>query len=166
MTLRHRQIFLDPDDYAAAFGAAAVSLTIVGPGEFTAYINRLQLQHLDLYLCTERLSRIAFISLPSDRIFVTFPYGESSIVINGHELSVREMFLQCRGSLSAVKRTSAFSIVVAGTRKTWRLSLRSKAYRCPSLGATIISCLPPIDRIRMGGFDTSQSCQSPGTSCQ
>jgi AraC-like DNA-binding protein len=90
--------FSDPDDYAAAFGAAKFSVTISGPGDFTARITRLRLQHLDLYCCTERLSRIAFVSLPSDRLFVSFPFGTgSSFVTNGHVLSVREMVFHGNG---------------------------------------------------------------------
>lgn len=92
------RVFSDQDDYAAAFGAVKFSVTISGPGDFTAQITRLRLQQLDVYCCTERLSRIAFVSLPSDRLFVTFPYGRgSSLVTDGHVLSVWELVFHGRG---------------------------------------------------------------------
>lgn len=97
MELHFTQTFSDPDEYAAAFGAAAVSITICGPGDFTAEMTRLKLQNMDLLRCSERVSRIAFISPPSDRVFVIFPYGRSSIVSNGHEVRVRKMVFHGRG---------------------------------------------------------------------
>jgi hypothetical protein len=67
--------FRDPDGYAAAFGDARVNLTTTGAGDFKAQLTRLKLQHLQTYRCRERLPRIAYISLSSARVFVSFPWA-------------------------------------------------------------------------------------------
>jgi len=65
--------FDDPDRYAAGFGDARVNLTITGCGDFRARLTKVRLNHLELLGCCEILPRIAHISLPSDRIFLSFP---------------------------------------------------------------------------------------------
>jgi AraC-like DNA-binding protein len=80
------QTFVDPDDYAAAFGDARVNLTIMGAGDFTARLTRLKLQHLEVYWCRESLSRIAYISLPPERVVMSFPLGGASPLFGGSAL--------------------------------------------------------------------------------
>jgi hypothetical protein len=59
----------DPDGYTAAFGDARINLTITGAGDFNARLTRLKLKHLEVYRCCETLPRIAYLSLPPERVF-------------------------------------------------------------------------------------------------
>jgi AraC-like DNA-binding protein len=86
MPERGTQRFDDPDDYAAAFGDARVNLTIMGAGDFTARLTRLKLQHLEVYWCRESLSRIAYISLPPERVALSFPISGASPLFGGSAL--------------------------------------------------------------------------------
>lgn len=86
MSERGTQTFVDPDDYAAAFGYARVNLTIMGAGDFTARLTRLKLQHLEVYWCRESLSRIAYISLPPERVVMSFPLSGASPLFGGSAL--------------------------------------------------------------------------------
>jgi len=86
MSERGTQRFDDPDDYAAAFGDARVNLTIMDAGDFTARLTRLKLQHLEAYWCRESLSRIAYISLPPERVALSFPIGRASPLLGGSAL--------------------------------------------------------------------------------
>jgi hypothetical protein len=89
--------FRDPDGYAAAFGDARVNLTTTGAGDFKAQLTRLKLQHLQTYRCRERLPRIAYISLSSARVFVSFPLGKQTPVFGSFALRDGDMVLHGRG---------------------------------------------------------------------
>ncbi|WP_084799665.1 helix-turn-helix transcriptional regulator [Bradyrhizobium sp. Ai1a-2] len=89
--------FSDADGYAAGFGDARISLTITGAGDFRAELTRLRLNHLELCRCREILPRIAYISLPPDRIFLSFPVGAASLVSDGLVLRNGAMVLHGRG---------------------------------------------------------------------
>ena len=86
MAKRRNFTFGDPDSYADAIEKAAVKLTITGAGDFSAQLVRLELKQLVIYRLRERLPRIAYISLPSDKIFVSFPAGPGSLVLDGFVL--------------------------------------------------------------------------------
>ena len=86
MSERGTQTFGDPDGYAAAFGDARVNLTIMGAGDFTARLTRLKLQHLEVYWCRESLPRIAYISLPPERVVLSFPISGASPLFGGSAL--------------------------------------------------------------------------------
>src|SRR6516165_6168640 len=86
MARRCNFTFGDPDSYADAIEKAAVKLTITGAGDFSAQLVRLELKQLVIYRLRERLPRIAYISLPSDKIFVSFPAGPGSLVLDGFVL--------------------------------------------------------------------------------
>jgi AraC-like DNA-binding protein len=77
--------FTDPDGYAAAFGDACIKLaiTITGTGDFKARLMRLKLEHLEIYRCSESLPRIAYISLPAEPVFLSFPVGKDSCTFDG-----------------------------------------------------------------------------------
>src|ERR1700761_4093429 len=70
--------FDDPDGYAAKFGDIGVDLTITGAGDFQSRLTRLKLKHVDIYRCYENLPRIAYISLPAEPVFLSFPVGNAS----------------------------------------------------------------------------------------
>jgi AraC-like DNA-binding protein len=90
-------IFGDPDGYAAEFGAARVNLTISGAGDFRARLTRLKLKHLEVYRCYESLPRIAYVSLPPEPIFLSFPMGRVAPIFEGFVLRNTDIVLHSRG---------------------------------------------------------------------
>jgi AraC-like DNA-binding protein len=89
--------FRDPDGYAAAFGNTRINFTITGAGDFRARLIRLKMNQLGAYWCSEDLPRIAYISLPSERISLSFPVGNSSLTCEGVALQNGEFVLHGRG---------------------------------------------------------------------
>jgi AraC-like DNA-binding protein len=89
--------FNDPDGYAAGFGDMRINLTITGSGDFMARLTRLKLQHLEVHRCCERLRRIAYISLPPEQIFVSFPVGMASHISDGFALRNGDFVFHSRG---------------------------------------------------------------------
>jgi AraC-like DNA-binding protein len=89
--------FSDSDGYAAAFGDTRINFTITGAGDFKARLIRLKLNHLEAYWCTEDLPRIAYITLPPERIALSFPVGTASIICEGVALRNGDLALQGRG---------------------------------------------------------------------
>jgi len=89
--------FSDPDGYAAGFGDARVALTITGAGDFKARLTRLKLKDLNIYRCYESLPRIAYISLPPEQMFLSFPVGAESLISDGFALRSDDIVLHGRG---------------------------------------------------------------------
>jgi AraC-like DNA-binding protein len=75
--------FSDPDSYAVGFGDVSVKLTITAAGVFKAQLTRLKLNDLEIYRCHENLPRIAYLSFPPDRIFLSFAIGAGSLLSDG-----------------------------------------------------------------------------------
>jgi hypothetical protein len=61
--------FANPDDYQAGIGGASVNLIVTGGGDFKVRLTRLNLRHLHAFSCSEKLPRIAYISLQRKRAF-------------------------------------------------------------------------------------------------
>ena len=89
--------FSDPEAYAAGFGDARVGITITGAGDFKARLTWLKLKQLEVYRCRETLPRIAFISFPPERIFLSFPFGRLSPISDGFVFRNGDMVLHRRG---------------------------------------------------------------------
>jgi hypothetical protein len=70
--------FANPDDYQAGIGGASVNLIVTGGGDFKVRLTRLNLRHLHAFSCSEKLPRIAYISLQRKRAFVSFPTSDGS----------------------------------------------------------------------------------------
>ena len=87
--------FTDSDRYAAGFGDARVSLTITGAGDFKARLTWLKLKQLEVNRCC--LPRIAFISFPPERIFLSFPVGRPPSASDGFAFRNGDMVLHSRG---------------------------------------------------------------------
>ncbi len=81
------------DAYAAGFGDARINLTITGAGVFKARLTRLKLKDLEVYRCCESLPRIAYITLPAERMFLSFPVGPQSFISDGFALRNGDMVL-------------------------------------------------------------------------
>jgi AraC-like DNA-binding protein len=97
MAERGTVTFSDPDGYAAGFADARVNLTITGVGDFKARLTRLNLNGLNFYRCRENLPRIAYVSLPSERIFLSFLVGTTSFANDGFALQNGDIVLHGRG---------------------------------------------------------------------
>jgi hypothetical protein len=66
--------FRDLDGFQAALPACdGVNLLVTGVGAFSARLSRISLLHVRLIACEERLSRVAFMSIPPDMVRVTLP---------------------------------------------------------------------------------------------
>lgn len=91
-------VYGDPDDYAAAFGSIRVNLTITGAGDFKAKVTRLKLEHLEIFGLRENLPRIAYISLPPEQIFLSFPVGKVSLIVDGVAVRNGDIVLASRGA--------------------------------------------------------------------
>ena len=89
--------FSNADGYTAALGDARINLTITGAGDFEARLIRLKLNQLEACRCYESLPRIAYISLPPERMFLSFPLGTTSLVSSGFALRNGDMVLHGRG---------------------------------------------------------------------
>jgi AraC-like DNA-binding protein len=89
--------FSDPDGYAAGFSDARINLTITGAGDFKARLTRLKLKDLKIYRCSESLPRIAYISLPPEQMFLSFPVGAVSLIFDGFALRRDDIVLHGRG---------------------------------------------------------------------
>lgn len=100
--------FNDPDGYAAAFGDTRVKLIITGAGNFAARLTRLNLQHLELYRCRENLPRIAYISLPPERIILSFPTGIAPATFDGFALRNGSIVVHSRSERLHQRANCAF----------------------------------------------------------
>ena len=89
--------FSDSDNYAAAFGDVRVNLTITGAGDSNARLTRLRLKCLEVHWCWESLPRIAFISVPPEQIFLSFPVGMNSPMFGRVGLRNGDIVFHSRG---------------------------------------------------------------------
>jgi AraC-like DNA-binding protein len=64
--------FVDPDDYQAGLRQLRIGLSITCRGAFQGRVTWVELDRLYLLRCQEEQSRVAFLSLPRDLIFVGF----------------------------------------------------------------------------------------------
>src|SRR5258708_1871994 len=91
-------VYGDPDNYAVRFGDIRVNLTITGAGEFKARLTRLKLEHLEICRLRESLPRIAYISLPPEQIYLSFPAGKVSPIVDGVAIRNGDIVLASRGA--------------------------------------------------------------------
>jgi AraC-like DNA-binding protein len=89
--------FADPDGYECAFGGTHVQLTVTGRGDFIARLTWLNLRHLKVLRGCEELPRIAYLSLPRTRTFVSFPTDEGPLIWNGLALQLGDIVFHSRG---------------------------------------------------------------------
>ena len=132
--------FADTSDCQCAFGGGRVQLTVTGGGEFKARLTSLHLGHLQLLRGCEKSPRIAFVSLPPSRVFVSFPTGEASLIWDGIELRPGDFVFHSRGERMHQRTTGA------GRWGLMSLPARQLASRCKSLAARKIGW-PPVGRV-------------------
>jgi AraC-like DNA-binding protein len=130
--------FRDPDDYQAAIeGAtgATVKLVHTGGGDFKARLTWLSLPHLRVLLGRENLPRIAYVSLPPDRIVISVSSTVTPMNWGGRELRRGDIVFHSRGE-RAHQRTNGES--------QWGLvSLSSKHLSACSVALTGREVKPP-----------------------
>ena len=90
-------VFADPSDLEGFFGGGSLQLTVTASGEFNARLKWLCLRHLHVLHGYEELPRIAYVSLPPSRVFVSFPTGKSPLIWDGIELQPGDIVLHSRG---------------------------------------------------------------------
>jgi AraC-like DNA-binding protein len=73
-------IFTDADEYQAHL-SLPMDLLVVQPGRFRARLTWVGLPQVHLLHAREALSRVAYVSLPPDPVFVTFPTDQASRLI-------------------------------------------------------------------------------------
>ena len=89
--------FGDADEYPCAFGGIGIKLTVTGSGDFNARLTWKNLHHLQVLRGYENLARIAYISLPPSRCFVSFPTSEARLIYDGIELHPGDLVFHSRG---------------------------------------------------------------------
>ena len=82
---RALSVFSEPGDFQAALREVdGVDLVVTGAGQFWARLSRISLFRTHLFVCEERLSRIAFISVPAALVRVALPPPpDTSLMWNG-----------------------------------------------------------------------------------
>jgi len=89
--------FADTSDCQWALGGGRVQLTVTGGDEFKVRLISLHLGHLQLLRGCEESPRIAYVSLPPSRVFVSFPTGEAPLIWDGIELRPGDIVFHGRG---------------------------------------------------------------------
>jgi AraC-like DNA-binding protein len=98
MTNSGTATFTNPEEYQAGFGGTSVKLVLTGRGDFKARLTWVKLRHINLLRAHENLARIAFVSLPPTRAFISFALGSNGHPMwNGVKLRSRDIVFHSLG---------------------------------------------------------------------
>ena len=90
--------FTDAEHYRAELSDVFASVVITSPGAFTARTTRNTLNRFHLLRVRENLPRVAFASLPADRVFISLSFDPGGHLIwRGLTLEPGEIMLHGRG---------------------------------------------------------------------
>ncbi|MBL6614891.1 MAG: helix-turn-helix transcriptional regulator [Reyranella sp.] len=90
--------FTNPDDYRSNVPGAELDLVLMGGDRFRARVTWLGMRRFAIARLEEDVRRIAFITLASAPLFVSFPLGRDDQTIwNGRTLQRGEMVVHSRG---------------------------------------------------------------------
>jgi hypothetical protein len=133
--------FDNPADYQAAFDGPSLKLTLTGGGNFKARLTWLNLRYLRVVRGRENLPRIAYISLPPERVVFSFPTGTTPAVWSGLKLRFGDiLFLRSRG-----QRTHQWT---AGESQWGLISLPPEQFAAVGKALTGLEItLPPDGRV-------------------
>src|SRR5262245_46224745 len=101
--------FTDSGEYEAGIRGPRIEVVSSSQGDFKARLTWLNLRHLDILRARENTPRVAFISLPPARVFVSFPIArDTHLTWSGVEIrrgdivfhSHGERFHQCANGAS------------------------------------------------------------------
>jgi len=132
--------FDNPADYQAAFGDTSLKLTLTGGGNFKARLTWLNLRYLRVVRGRENLPRIAYISLPPERVVFSFPTGTAPAVWSGLKLRFGDILFRSRG-----QRTHRWA---AGESQWGHISLPPEQFAaCGKALTGMEMALPPDGRV-------------------
>lgn len=93
----YSHIFSDAEDYQA-YLPATMDLLVTQHGEFHAQLTSVELPHISLLHARETLPRVAYVTLPSDLVFITFPTKRlSRLTWDGNEVRFGDILFHSRG---------------------------------------------------------------------
>ena len=99
--------YSDPGEYQSRFRGARINLVFARYGEFRSRLTWVEFRHLHLLRTEESLPRIAYLSLPPERLFVSFATNRDAAPIwGGIKLESGDIILHRRGERMH-QRTSA-----------------------------------------------------------
>ncbi len=147
-------MFTDADDYQASFGGA-LDLVVARPRHFQARLTWVKLPHLRLLRAEEALPRAAYVSVPAEPVFVSFPARRDSLLIcDGASAQFGEVMMHRRGA--------HFHQRLVGPARWGSISLRPEhlSYFSMTIAerdlavpqANQIFCPRPADRLRLLGL--------------
>jgi AraC-like DNA-binding protein len=100
--------FTDPYHYRRNLAGAEVGLVLTGNTAFGAHVSWIDMHRLRLLAIEEQAPRVAFISLPPERLFVSFPLtGNGCLAWNGIGLARGELVLHAPGDRFYQRTTGA-----------------------------------------------------------
>ena len=90
--------FTDAGEYAASLADIFTVLTVTSPGAFVGNANRTTLRHLHLLQANDFLSRVAYVALPRELVFISFSADFAlPLVWRGIALEPGEIMFHARG---------------------------------------------------------------------
>jgi AraC-like DNA-binding protein len=90
--------FADAEEYRAELSDIIAGPVVLAPGEFTASATRITLRRFDLLRARESLPRVAFLSLPPERVFISVSSDPArSLIWRGLTLEPGELMLHGPG---------------------------------------------------------------------
>jgi hypothetical protein len=90
--------FTNSGDYETGIRGPRIEVVSSGQGDFKARLTWLKLRHLDILRARENTPRVAFISLPPARVFVSFPIGRNTrLTWSGVEIRRGDIVFHSRG---------------------------------------------------------------------
>jgi AraC-like DNA-binding protein len=100
-------IFTDCGEYQASLDNM-LDLLVMQPREFRARLTRVQLPTLRLFCAHEASPRVAYVSLPPERVFVTFPTRRGPpLFCDGVEMRFGDIMFHSRGERLHQRTTTA-----------------------------------------------------------
>jgi AraC-like DNA-binding protein len=90
--------FADVEEYRAELSDIIAGPVVLAPGAFTASATRITLRRFRLLRAQENLTRVAFLSLPPERVFISVSSGPArSLIWRGLTLEPGELMLHAPG---------------------------------------------------------------------
>jgi AraC-like DNA-binding protein len=130
--------FFEPEDFEAALlESGDVELVTTKGGKFRARLSRISLDHMRLFACEERMSRVALMSVSANMVRVTLPpRPHTSLMWDGIGVRPGEIVthLACHHFYERVKGTCRWSTMWLPASDLARggRAMRGKAFAIPS----------------------------------
>jgi AraC-like DNA-binding protein len=128
-------IFIDVDGYQANL-RDMMDLLVPGPRLFHARLTWVDLSHLGLLRAEEASARVAYVTLPAELVFVTFPTKrDSPLIYDGTALPFGEIMLHSCGDRLHQRTTGASSwgsiSLAPATLTTYGMTIVNRSLRLP-----------------------------------